>query len=291
MKLQANGLALEVADTGEADRPAVLLVMGLGMQLTAWPPEFVDALHSAGLRVIRYDHRDIGLSTHLDHLGTPNLLWENLKLRLGLPVRTPYTLGELAADALALLDALGVERAHVVGVSMGGMVAQRVALAAPERVLSLTSIMSSSGDRGLPGPQPQVLRALLSRPRDHSEAGIADHLVRFLQLIGSPAYPLSETELRELVLRAIRRSYHPAGTARQLAAIAADTKRPQELGRIAAPTLVLHGRDDPLMPMACGEDTARRIPGARFVSVPGMGHDLPPGVVERLLEALLPHLL
>jgi pimeloyl-ACP methyl ester carboxylesterase len=289
MKVQANGLAIEVEDSGGSG-PAVLLVMGLGMQLTAWPREWVQALQAAGYRVIRFDNRDVGLSAALDHLGTPNLLWESMKARFGLPVRAPYGLADLAADALGVLDALGVRAAHVVGASMGGMVAQRIALAAPERVLSLTSIMSSSGARHLPGPRPKVLQALLGRPRDRSEQAVVDHYVRLFQLIGSPAFPTPEPELRARVTESVRRSHRPAGTARQLAAVAADTQRAAQLRGIRAPTLVLHGTDDPLIPVACGEDTARRIPAARLVTIPGMGHDLPPPVVERLLAPLLPHL-
>lgn len=290
MKVQANGLAIEVEDSGEADRPAVLLVMGLGMQLVAWPEDFLAALRDAGLRVIRFDNRDIGLSAHLHHLGTPNLLWESLKLQLGLPVRPPYRLHDMAADAVGVLDALGVRQAHVVGASMGGMIAQRVALAAPGRVLSLTSIMSSSGSRALPGPTARATRALLSRPRGRGEEAIVEHYVRLFRVIGSPAFPTDEAQLRERIRLSLRRSHDPAGTTRQLAAVAADTARADELERIRVRTLVLHGTDDPLVPIACGHDTARRIPGARFVAVRGMGHDLPPPVVERLLEPLLPHL-
>jgi pimeloyl-ACP methyl ester carboxylesterase len=174
---------------------------------------------------------------------------------------------------------------------MGGMIAQRMALAASQRVLSLTSIMSSSGARHLPGPKPQVLQVLLSRPRDSSEPALLAHYVRLFQAIGSPAYPVSPEDLRQRILESVRRGgYRPRGSARQLAAVAADTARAEELRRIGVPTLVLHGTDDPLVPIACGEDTASRIPGARFVAIPGMGHDLPPGVVERLLDPLLPHL-
>jgi pimeloyl-ACP methyl ester carboxylesterase len=169
VQVQANGIRIEVEDTGadgsQAGRPVVLLIMGLGMQLVAWPPSFVQALVDQGFRVVRFDNRDIGLSQHFDHLGVPNILWESLKHRVGLTVRPPYTVADMAADAIGVLDALGIDKAHVVGVSMGGMIAQRVALAAPHRTLSLTSIMSSSGARHLPGPQPQVLRALLGRPK------------------------------------------------------------------------------------------------------------------------------
>lgn len=292
MQVQANGLSIEVEDSGPgAPRPPVLLVMGLGMQLTGWPDAFVRALADAGHRVVRFDNRDIGLSARLDHLGAPNLLWESVRLRMGLGVRAPYPLQAMADDAVGVLDALGIAQAHVVGASMGGMIAQRMALAAPGRVLSLTSIMSSSGARGLPGPKPQVLQAMLGRPRDHSEPSLLAHYQRLFAAIGSPAHPVPPADLRKRILESVRRGgYRPAGTARQMAAVVADVTRAGELPRITAPTLVLHGTDDPLVPPACGEDTARRIPGARFVPIPGMGHDLPPGVVELLLPPLLAHL-
>ena len=292
MQVQANGLAIEVEDSGPgAPLPPVLLVMGLGMQLIGWPDDFVAALVQAGHRVIRFDNRDIGLSQRLDRLGTPNLLWESMKLRFGMAVRAPYTLSDMAADGLGVLDALGIAQAHVVGASMGGMIAQRMALAQPRRVLTLTSIMSSSGARHLPGPRAHVMQVLFSRPKDHSEPTLLAHYVRLFQAIGSPGFPGDPMQLRKNILQAVRRGgYRPAGGARQMAAMAADTGRAAELHRIAAPTLVVHGSDDPLVPIACGEDTARRIPGARMVRIPGMGHDLPPGVVERILEPLLPHL-
>jgi pimeloyl-ACP methyl ester carboxylesterase len=178
----------------------------------------------------------------------------------------------------------------VVGVSLGGMIAQRMALAAPRRVLSLCSVMSSSGARYLPGPKRQVLRALLDRPKEPTEQAIVDHYTRLFTLIGSPGFPLDLAVLRERVLLSIRRSFHPAGSVRQMTAIAADSRRARELRAIEVPTLVLHGKDDPLVPFACGQDTARRIPGAQLVGIHGMGHDLPPGVVARLLEALVPHM-
>jgi pimeloyl-ACP methyl ester carboxylesterase len=294
VKVQANGIAIEVEDTGadgtQAGCPVVLLIMGLGMQLIAWPPAFVQSLVDQGYRVIRFDNRDIGLSQHLDHLGVPNLVWESLKHRMGLPVNAPYTLGDMAADTLGVLDALGVAQAHIVGVSMGGMIAQRVALAAPERVLSLTSIMSSSGARYLPGPKPHVLKALFSRPQGRGEQAIVDHYVKLFKVIGSPAYPIDEASLRERLVLSTRRNFHPAGTVRQMTAIAADSRRADELAKLRVPALVLHGKDDPLVPFACGQDTARRISGAHFHGIDSMGHDLPPGVVERLLEPLVPHL-
>jgi pimeloyl-ACP methyl ester carboxylesterase len=294
MRIQANGVSIEVEDSGadgrQAGRPAVVLVMGLGLQLVSWPQSLVDALVDAGYRVVRFDNRDVGLSQHFDHLGVPNLLWEGFKHQLGMRVQAPYSVQDMARDTLGVMDALGLAAAHIVGVSMGGMIAQRVALAAPERVLSLASVMSSSGARYLPGPKPHVMQALLGRPRSHGEDAILDHYMHLFRVIGSPGFPLDESELRERVRLSVRRSFHPAGTARQLAAVAADTRRADELPRIKRPTLVVHGTDDPLVPFPCGQDVARRISGAQLVAVRGMGHDLPPGVVARLLEPLLPHL-
>lgn len=298
MKIIANNIAIEVEDTAEINpldgdaytRPAVLLVMGLGMQLVAWPPEFVDTLVDAGFRVIRMDNRDIGLSQHLDHLGVPNLLWAGLRYKLGWPVPAPYTLRDMATDAWGVLDALHIERAHVVGVSMGGMIAQRMALAAPTRMLSLTSIMSSSGARGLPQARPEVTRALLARPASSAPEAVLAHYLRLFQLIGSPDFPTPEETLRERVLLGLQRSYHPVGTLRQMLAVLADRDRATELARIACPTLVVHGKADPLVPCAHGEDTAQRIAGARWMGIEGMGHDLPPQPVAQILDALVPHL-
>ncbi len=296
MKIIANGIDIEVEDTGAGsspggkERPAVLLIMGLGMQLIAWPPALVQVLVDAGYRVIRHDNRDIGLSQHFDHTGKPNLVWAALKYRLRCAINSPYSVRDMAHDAVGVLDALKVEKAHVVGVSMGGMIAQRVALAAPDRCLSLTSIMSTSGARGLPEARPGVLRALLGRPASTALPDIVNFYVKLLKTIESPAYPQPEAEVRERILLGTRRSYHPVGTARQTLAIVADHTRASELRRITVPTLVLHGKADPLIPFACGEDTAKRIPGATLVGIEGMGHDLPSGVVQRLLESLLPHL-
>jgi pimeloyl-ACP methyl ester carboxylesterase len=298
MKIRANGITIEVEDSaadpaldaGAPSRPVVLLIMGLGMQLVAWPGELVQALVDAGFRVIRMDNRDAGLSQSFDHLGTPSLLWAGLQHKLGLVPRAPYTLTDMAADALGVLDALGVERAHVVGASMGGMVAQRVAIAAPRRTLSLTSIMSSSGAKGLPQARPEVVRALLRRPASRQPQAVVDHFVQLFRVIGSPAYPTPEPELRARILEGVQRSFHPAGTARQMLAILADVTRAAQLARISSPTLVLHGRADPLVPYAHGEDTARRIAGARLVGIDGMGHDLPPEPVAQMLGVLIPHL-
>ncbi len=289
MKIIANGISIEVEDTPPTDAyngQTVLLIMGLGMQLIAWPPALVQGLTDAGYRVLRFDNRDIGLSQHFDHLGKPNVVWASIKLKLGLKIKAPYSLKDMCADALGVLDAMRVPSAHVVGVSMGGMIAQRLALLAPDRVASLTSIMSSSGAPGLPQAAPKVLRALLSRPNGVSAKAVEDHYVRLFKVIGSPGFPVAEPLLRERIAAGIARSNHPVGTLRQMLAIATDSRHTL-LHTIALPTLVVHGVADALVPFANGEDTARRIRGARMVSVDGMGHDLPPGVVERLLTELL----
>ncbi len=294
MKIRANNIDIEFEDTGadgsQADRPVVLLIMGLGMQLIAWPPAMIRALVDAGYRVIRHDNRDVGLSSHLDHLGRPNLLWASLKSTFGLPIQPCYTMQNMAQDALGLLDTLGVEQAHVVGVSMGGMIAQRMAIRAPGRLLSLTSIMSSSGDRQLPRASPEVLKVLMKRPDGRDLDAVVQHYVRLFSVIGSPGYPQSPAELVTRIRDSVQRSYNPAGVSRQMLAILADSGRAEALSAIRTPTLVLHGRDDPLLPYACGVDTARRIAGARLAGIEGMGHDLPSGVVDQLLNRLLPHL-
>jgi pimeloyl-ACP methyl ester carboxylesterase len=288
MKVTANGIQLEVEDSGGEGRPVVLLIMGLGMQLTAWPAEFVQSFVDAGFRVVRYDNRDIGLSQGFDETRARNLVWQSLRQRLGLVVQSAYSLQDMADDALGVLDVLGIGRAHVVGASMGGMIAQRLAASAPKRATSLVSIMSSSGARNLPGPRPDVAAALLRRPPSCTEAALVAHNLGLVRLIASPAYPQDDKALADRITLSLRRAYRPAGVVRQILAIGADSGRAALLPRIGSPTLVVHGDADPLVRVACGEDTARRIPGARFVKVPGMGHDLPPQVVEILLRHIVP---
>ncbi|CAM8662044.1 MhpC Predicted hydrolases or acyltransferases (alpha/beta hydrolase superfamily) [Comamonadaceae bacterium] len=294
MKIRANGINIEVEDSAQRDpafagKPAVLLIMGLGLQLIAWPADLVQGLEAAGYRVIRFDNRDVGLSSRIEEAGKPNIFWASLQHKFGFTPAAPYSLSDMAADALGVLDAVGVQKAHVVGMSMGGMIAQRVTLAAPERVLSLTSIMSSSSAKGLPGPAPDVLRAMLRRPSGNSKAEMVEHSLRLFQAIGSPAFPTPEDDLRARIARGVDRAMYPVGTLRQMLAVVADGARTALLPRITAPTLVIHGTADPLIPFACGEDTARRIPGATLLPIEGMGHDLPTEPVRRILAALLAH--
>ena len=285
MQISANGVALEVDDQGPAGGEPLLLIMGLGMQLIGWPEGFVRQLVARGFRVIRFDNRDIGLSQRFDHLGVPNLALDAMRHVAGLRIRSAYTLADLADDSAALIEALGLPRAHVCGASMGGMVAQHLAARHPQRVKSLTLMMTTSGARQLPQPHWKLQAAMLSRPQAPREfANLMAHYVRIARLIGSPAYPAEEGELRGRLERALRRSYRPAAVARQLAAIAADGDRRALLPRIAAPTQVIHGLQDPLVPVEGGRDLARRIPGAALDLIEGMGHDLPDALWPRFVS-------
>ena len=290
MKYRANGISIEVQEHGAAEHPAVLLIMGLGMQLVAWPPAVIEPLVQAGYRVITLDNRDIGLSQHFDHCGKPNIVWASIKHKIGLTIKSPYSLADMARDALGVLDAMGIKQAHIVGASMGGMIAQHVAAIAPERVLTLTSIMSSSGAPSLPDAKPAVLRALLNRPKSQAVEDITAHYVKLFGIIGSPAFPVEPQLLRERIRFGIERSHHPDGTLRQMIAIAADSKRHDLLKQIKAPTLVIHGLADVLVPPEHGRDTAKRIAGSRFVGIEGMGHDLAPGAVAQWMPQFLEHL-
>lgn len=285
MQVSANGIALEVEDHGPTSGEPLVLIMGLGMQLVAWPDEFVAMLVGRGFRVIRFDNRDIGLSQHFDHLGVPNVARDAFRHLFGLPVSSPYSIADLADDTAALLDVLGLASAHVCGASMGGMVAQHLAARHAARVKSLTLMMTTTGSRWLPGPSLKVRAALLSRPEDpRSLDSIVDHFVRLYRLIGSPGYPMEEGELRRRVALSVRRSYHPQGVARQLVAIAADGNRTPLLRDIVAPTQVIHGNHDPLVPVAAGRDLVQRIAGAQADFIDGMGHDLPAALWPRFVD-------
>ena len=294
MKVSANGLELEYDERGDAGAPVMLMIMGLGVQSIFWPEPLCDRLAQAGFRVVRFDNRDIGLSTKLDHLGTPRIALEAIKYALHLPIRAPYLIDDMARDTLGLMDALGIARAHVVGASMGGMIAQNLAVLAPARVASLTSIMSTTGSRRLPPPTPAARRALMLPPaRDDDIPGAIDRLFRVLRVIGSRTHPMPDDELRAFCERQVRRSNHAAGGLRQLVAIAASGDRTAIVRRIAAPVLVVHGDEDPLIRPACGEATARAVEAGgghvRYELVPGMGHDMPTPLIPRLAEAIAAH--
>jgi proline iminopeptidase len=289
--ISANGIELAYETSGNPEGPPVLLVMGLGMQLVSWPAAFVQGLEKQGCYVIRFDNRDSGLSTKFDHAGVPNLPLSYVKSLVGWPLRSVYLLQDMAADARGLLQALDVPHAHVIGVSMGGMIAQIFAARYPDATLSLTSIMSSSGRRGLPGPTRAARRALMQpSPPASDREGLIRHMASTFRVIGSPGFPVSEQVLREQIERSIDRSLCPAGVARQLVAIAASGDRSPLLRQIVRPSLVIHGAMDPLVPVACGIDTARRIAGAALHVIEGMGHDMPPQLIPRLLALIKPFL-
>lgn len=287
--VRANGLQIEYESFGEATHPAILLIMGLGGQLVMWPDGFCAGLARAGYRVIRFDNRDVGLSTKLDHLGKPALLRASLAYTLGLPVRAPYTLDDMALDTLGLMDALSIESAHVVGISMGGMIAQLLAGRHLARVRSLTSIMSSSGNPRLPGPTLPVRLHMIRRPARRDREGLIAHGIRTWRLIGSPGYPDTEAELREKVARQIDRNVHPAGFVRQMTAIMASKSRVPLLRCIQVPTLIIHGKQDPLVPVAAAHDLVRHLPQARLEIIDGMGHDLPRALLPRIEALILEH--
>ncbi|OAN83916.1 alpha/beta hydrolase [Erythrobacter sp. EhN03] len=288
-KTTANGIEIHYEEQGDPAAPAMLLIMGFGAQLTLWPDELVEALAAQGFRVIRYDNRDVGLSQKFDGVKAPGLVKMTLLSKIGFTPKVPYTLADMADDGVGLLDALGIERAHIVGASMGGMIAQHVAARHPDRCLSLTTVFSTTGNPKLPPARPEAMKALITRPDSTEEGVLVEHGMMLARTIGSPGYPAPEDRLRERTLASVRRSFYPEGPTRHLSAIVADGDRRAMLRDIAVPTLVLHGEDDPLVPCEGGRDTAASIPGARLKTIPGWGHDLPLELVDELAGAIGEH--
>jgi pimeloyl-ACP methyl ester carboxylesterase len=287
MRIQARGIELEVADEGPTDGPAVLLVMGLGMQLVAWPDELVRDLVARGFRVVRLDNRDAGLSGGFDALGAPNLVPAMLRYLLRLSVHAPYSIADMAGDCVGVLDALGITRAHVCGASMGGMIAQHLAASHAERVASATLVMTTSGARSLPQASPRVSSLMLRRPPPDAEvAAVVAHVVALLHAIGSPRYRPDPQALHRRVEAAVRRAWRPHGTARQLLAVAADGDRTKLLHRITAPVHIVHGSHDPLVPVESAHDLHRKITGSTLDVIAGMGHDLPLPLMPRLAAGI-----
>lgn len=279
----ANGIRLEYESFGPERAPAILLIMGLGGQMTRWNVELCELLVGRGFRVIRFDNRDSGLSSHFDEAPVPDLR----ALQRGEAVAVPYTLDDMATDSIGLLDALDIERAHLAGASMGGAIAQIAAASYPARVRSLTSIMSSSGNPDLPPPTPAAATALfapLPRQRDR-ESIVADSIARYATL-ESPAWPTDRERLRQMFAAEYDRNFDPRGVGRQLAAIIASGDRRPLLQTITAPTVVVHGAADQLIPPACGKDVARHIAGAELRLIAGMGHDFPVALSALIADAI-----
>jgi pimeloyl-ACP methyl ester carboxylesterase len=287
-RADVRGIELEYESFGRASDPTLLLVMGLGGQMLLWDEELCETFAARGHYVVRFDNRDVGLSTKLDAHGVPNVLAAMQSAASGAPVDAPYTLADMADDAAGLLDALEVERAHVMGASMGGMIAQTLAIRHGDRVRTLTSVMSTTGAPGLPGPKPEALPVLLTPAPTEREAFVA-HNVSVWRTIGGPGFAFDEAAVRERAERLFERGVHPAGVARQLAAILASGSRRDALRGIRVPTLVIHGEDDPLVPFEGGRDTADAVPGAELIAVPGMGHDMPRDLWPTLVEAVVKH--
>ncbi len=277
----ANGITLEYETFGDPGAPPVLLIMGFTCQLTMWDESFCTALADSGHYVIRYDNRDVGLSTWLDDAGAPQLL-ELLSGTVG----APYSIADMAADAAGLLDALGLASAHVVGVSMGGMIAQTFALDYPERTRTLTSIMSTTGDPTVGQPDPDALAALVPPPPSSRQEAM-DQGVTTWKVIGSPGFPFDEAAVRERAAAFYDRAFHPAGNSRQLAAIVTQPDRTVPLAGVTVPTLVIHGEADPLVDPSGGKATAAAVPGAALKLVPGMGHDIPPELTDEFVAELV----
>ena len=280
-KISARGMEFEYETFGDPSGAPLLLVMGLGAQMITWDEELCELLVGKGFHVVRYDNRDVGLSTRLDHLGVPDIM----KVASG-EIAPAYTIDDMADDAAAVMDALGIPRAHVVGASMGGFIVQALAIRHPEKVLSLTSIMSGPGGPEMTPPTPDAVAVLLEPPATDRE-GLIEQGVRGSRVLWAGYF--DEERARRKRTAAVDRAVSIAGTARQAAAVFAQPSRAQALGAVRVPTLVVHGDADPLVPLACGVDTAESVPGARLVVIPGMGHALPISCWKRIVEEIATH--
>ncbi|OGP56367.1 MAG: alpha/beta hydrolase [Deltaproteobacteria bacterium RBG_13_61_14] len=286
--VKANGIQIEYDTFGNRGSRPLLLVMGLGTQMIAWDEDFCQQLAEQGHYVIRFDNRDVGLSTKFEGAGLPNVLKAMAAAAKGEEVRAPYTLDDMAEDTVGLLEALGLATAHVCGASMGGMIGQTLAIRHPSRLQSLISIMSSTGNPKLPPAQPEAMKALM-KPPPAERAAFIEHMVQTWRTIAGRGFPFDEDRMRAQMARAFDRCFCPAGAARQMMAIIAHGNRKPALAGVRTPTLVIHGADDPLIPVAAGRDTAEAIPGAELLILEGMGHDLPPALWPRLVDAIAGH--
>jgi pimeloyl-ACP methyl ester carboxylesterase len=281
----ANGIEIEYETFGRPEDPAVLLIMGLGAQMLLWEADFCSALARRGFYVIRFDNRDVGLSTKFSSAEVPNIVPAFIDYAAGRPVKAPYQISDMAADAVGLLDALDIRRAHVVGASLGGIIAQEVALAHPDRVLTLTSIMSTMSGSEAGTATPEAARLLSEGPAPNRDAFV-ERALKAWRVIGSPGFPPYEDLIRRRSMLAYDRCYEPTGTYRQMLAVWASPPRKEALRSLKVRTLVIHGDADTLLPLANGIDTARTIPDAHLEVIAGMGHDLPPGLWPRLIDLL-----
>lgn len=289
--VEANGITIEYECVGEDAAPAVLLIMGAGEQLTHWPQEFCDGLATSGFRVIRYDNRDTGLSTRFDDAGAVDIPALMEALRQGEEPEIPYGLNDMAADATALLDALDIDAAHVIAMSMGGMIAQLLGIRHAGKVKSLTLMMTGSSDHNAPGPNPGTMQRLMRPPADiRSREARIENRIAILKLLENPGYPEDEALLRQKAEKWFDRGFNPAGMTRHSAAIITAPGRAEALASMNIPTLVIHGTDDPLLPVAGGEALANCIPGATFMAIDGMGHNVSAAISPVWIDAIVPHM-
>ena len=280
-RVTANGIAVEYEAVGNPSDPALLLVIGLGAQLIEWQEDFVHQIAGHGFYVIRFDNRDAGESSWLDELPV-----HDVATLLAGTSEAPYSLADMGDDAAALLDALGVEAAHVVGASMGSMIAQRLVIDHPDKVLSLTSLMSTTGDPDVGQLNETTAAALSGPPATDRESAITAAIAAY-RVLGSPGFPVSDEELRARAEATYDRGFHPAGTARQLAAVLTASDRTEALHKVAVPTTVIHGEADPLVDISGGRATAAAIPDADLLTIPGMGHDCPRGAWPQIIDAIV----
>ncbi len=285
----ANGISIEYETFGSPSGRPLLLIIGLGAQMIHWDNDHCQDLAKEGHYVIRFDNRDVGLSTKFDEAGVPDLTEILGKLMRREKIGPPYSFNDMADDAVGLLDALGIKKAHVCGMSMGGMIAQTIAIRHPARISSLTSIYSTTGNPKIPRPTQEVFGLLITPPPVEREACI-EHLLRLFKTLTGPGFPMDEQWTRRIMAESYDRCFYPQGMARQLVAILTQENRVPALAKVVTPTLVIHGTNDPLVPVEGGKDTAEAIPGAKLILIEGMGHDLPHGGAwPRIVEAIGSH--
>jgi pimeloyl-ACP methyl ester carboxylesterase len=285
----ANGIRIEYDTFGDSSSPPLLLIIGFSGQMIFWDEEFCGQLSERGHYVIRFDNRDVGLSSKFEEAGVPDVMEAIAAMMRGRPIEAPYRIEDMADDAVGLLRALGVKKAHICGMSMGGMIAQSIAIRHPQHVLSLISIYSTTGNPELPQPKPEAIEVLISPMPKEREAYI-EYSVKAYRMLAGRGFPFDEEWHRKMAVHSYDRSFYPQGLARQLLAIFAQGNRKADLASVTAPALVVHGSDDPLVPVECGRDTAEAIPGAKLLIIEGMGHDAPHGGAwPQIIDAIAAH--
>ncbi len=284
-KAKVNDIEIEFETFGDSSAKPLLLVMGLGSQMIAWDEDLIQLLVDRGFYVIRFDNRDVGLSTKFEDAGELNMMQAFVAAQAGEPVESPYSLEDMADDAVGVLDALNIEKAHICGASMGGMIVQIIAFRHPTRVLSLTSIMSTTGNPDLPQPSPEITQ-IFATPAPPGREGYIENSIKIGKLLYGSGFPYDEVKRRKFAEKVYDRCFYPIGFGRQLLAIMANGNRKSKLGSIKVPTLVIHGGDDPLVPLEGGRDTHEAISGSEFIIIDGMGHSMPPETWTQITDAI-----